>query len=728
MTTNEDFVVLGGTSLGDTTVDGILIVTGNTVIAGETVIDSDTFKLRANTPQPLGSGYSYFGVNRGENVGGTANADTYIRWNEPNRYWDIRDVNDANSYYKIITQDLISDSVSLDSSSNVASSRSVKTVNDSVVSSNTAMKSYVDLKDLQIYSNVSILRANTEAFSSHADGAYDQANTATTNAATADQKAVSAGVYANTAITNAATADQRAVTSGVYANTAISDAATAQTHANAGYDWANGAYSLANTKFSSSGGTILGSVAITGTLSIDGDFSVTGTSTVDSDAFLLRANTPQPFGSGYSYFGVNRGANTDAQIRWNEASKYWDLVNIDSNSYFKIITSDLLSSSTTSLSTSNVATSLSVNTVNQNITTANTKLKSYADGTFFTKSGGTISGDATVTGNLTVSGTTTIINTTELQIGDNIITLNADLPGTSTPSQNSGIEINRGTSSNVSLFWNETNDKWSFTNDGANTLIIGSYSGEVQANLATQYATSAGSYANGAFTKANTANTNAATADGKAVTAQSHANAGYNQANTATTNAATAQSHANAGYNQANTATSSSATATQYALSAGSYANSAYIQANTANTNAATADQKAVSAGSYANSAFSKANTATTNAATADQRAVTSGSYANSAFTKANSAYDAANTALAQNPYVEDDENTNATRYITFVDDSTAGYKRLNEDSALNYNPSTNTLTAGVLKTSVITIGENSVTGNGTSILDGFVIDCGTYS
>jgi len=28
----------------------------------------------------------------------------------------------------------------------------------------------------------------------------------------------------------------------------------------------------------------------------------------------------------------------------------------------------------------------------------------------------------------------------------------------------------------------------------------------------------------------------------------------------------------------------------------------------------------------------------------------------------------------------------------------------------------------------VITINENSVTGNGTSILDGFVIDCGTYS
>ena len=45
--------------------------------------------------------------------------------------------------------------------------------------------------------------------------------------------------------------------------------------------------------------------------------------------------------------------------------------------------------------------------------------------------------------------------------------------------------------------------------------------------------------------------------------------------------------------------------------------------------------------------------------------------------------------------YIEDDEATNATRYITFVDNSTASYKRLNEDSSLTYNPATNTVTAG---------------------------------
>jgi hypothetical protein len=46
-------------------------------------------------------------------------------------------------------------------------------------------------------------------------------------------------------------------------------------------------------------------------------------------------------------------------------------------------------------------------------------------------------------------------------------------------------------------------------------------------------------------------------------------------------------------------------------------------------------------------------------------------------------------------PYIEDDDTTNATRLLVFVDDSTAGFKRLNEDASLTYNPSTNVLTAG---------------------------------
>lgn len=43
-------------------------------------------------------------------------------------------------------------------------------------------------------------------------------------------------------------------------------------------------------------------------------------------------------------------------------------------------------------------------------------------------------------------------------------------------------------------------------------------------------------------------------------------------------------------------------------------------------------------------------------------------------------------------PYVERDDSTNATRYLAFVDSNTAGNQRLNLDTDLNYNPSTNVL------------------------------------
>lgn len=73
--------------------------------------------------------------------------------------------------------------------------------------------------------------------------------------------------------------------------------------------------------------------------------------------------------------------------------------------------------------------------------------------------------DLTLTGDLVVQGTTTTINTQELNIADNNIVLNSDL--TTAPTQNAGIEIERGNQTNVNLRWNETTDKWQITNDGA---------------------------------------------------------------------------------------------------------------------------------------------------------------------------------------------------------------------------------------------------------------------
>jgi|TARA_Y100000034_G_scaffold129051_1_gene184765 hypothetical protein len=80
--------------------------------------------------------------------------------------------------------------------------------------------------------------------------------------------------------------------------------------------------------------------------------------------------------------------------------------------------------------------------------------------------------DATVNvrGNLTVTGTTTTVNTETINLADNIIVLNSNETGT--PSENAGIEVERGTSANVSIYWEEAKDSW-FASDGSVSAEIG---------------------------------------------------------------------------------------------------------------------------------------------------------------------------------------------------------------------------------------------------------------
>jgi hypothetical protein len=85
----------------------------------------------------------------------------------------------------------------------------------------------------------------------------------------------------------------------------------------------------------------------------------------------------------------------------------------------------------------------------------------------------TISNDLTVTGNLTVNGTTTTLNTNTLAVEDNIVVLNSNITGT--PSTNAGIEVERGTSTNASITWNETSDKWTAGIAGSEIAIARKY-------------------------------------------------------------------------------------------------------------------------------------------------------------------------------------------------------------------------------------------------------------
>jgi hypothetical protein len=72
----------------------------------------------------------------------------------------------------------------------------------------------------------------------------------------------------------------------------------------------------------------------------------------------------------------------------------------------------------------------------------------------------TFNGNLTVTGTLTVQGSTTTIESNTLTVGDNIIVLNNDVTGT--PSQDAGIEIERGSSDNALIGWKEDGDIFEF--------------------------------------------------------------------------------------------------------------------------------------------------------------------------------------------------------------------------------------------------------------------------
>ena len=91
----------------------------------------------------------------------------------------------------------------------------------------------------------------------------------------------------------------------------------------------------------------------------------------------------------------------------------------------------------------------------------------------------TASGNAVINGSLTVSGTTTTINTETVNIADNQIVLNSNFTG-ATPTQNGGIEIERGTQPNKTFVWDETADKWTV---GSEALVAGSFQGPLVGNV-----------------------------------------------------------------------------------------------------------------------------------------------------------------------------------------------------------------------------------------------------
>lgn len=152
---------------------GGLSVGGNFVINGSTVYNSNTFTLSANTNAAQ---ISYFNVNRG-----STGANASIRWNELDKFFDIRDVA-TSTHYRILTDQFLSDSVSSSNSKNIATSTAIKTVNDSLNAANTWLQANTGLALQTALANTgaanNIIQSQITALNTYSAGSFTQANAA----------------------------------------------------------------------------------------------------------------------------------------------------------------------------------------------------------------------------------------------------------------------------------------------------------------------------------------------------------------------------------------------------------------------------------------------------------------------------------------------------------------------------------------------------------------------
>jgi hypothetical protein len=104
----------------------------------------------------------------------------------------------------------------------------------------------------------------------------------------------------------------------------------------------------------------------------------------------------------------------------------------------------------------------------------------------------TLAGELYVNGNVTFNGgTITEVATEQLKVSDNIITLNSDVPADVDPTENAGIEINRGTEGIMPfIIWDEANDvakvvvgKDADGNWVLDTIATGGNTDDIQAEL-----------------------------------------------------------------------------------------------------------------------------------------------------------------------------------------------------------------------------------------------------
>ena len=533
--------------------------------------------------------------------------------------------------------------------------------------------------------NAAFVKANSGFI--HANAAFDFANTLSGGAAIDNV----ARITANSGFIQANAAFLQANTPSYTANSAASYANAAFLQANSGFFHANAAFIRANNSLdANNGGSVSGTILSTANVRADyvvantGFASAAGLSKLSlSDIGIVAIDVAsQQFKFGAAgiesnpgiYGGTFGGNKLSLNNETNLRSERYDVVKIQTGTDGTTPNEWVFSNNSLTAPGGITANGFTAGGINVVPTLSASYVR--ANNSLDANNGGTVTGDVRITGNLTVTGNTTYVNTSQVLIADNIITLNAAINQASAPTVDAGIEVDRGSSANVYMLWNETQDRWTFTNDGnayegvgyastapyanaaftvANGAFFHANAAFSAQNVTGQYANSAFAQANGAFIVANAASLQANSAffhANGAFSAQNatgqYANSAFIQANSAYIHANASFIWANASFNQANAAFTVANGAFFHANAGFVIANVALLQANAAFQVANVAILQANSAFFHANAAFITANSGFIQANYAFEAANSAGVYANSAYRHANAAFITGNSAFTQ--------------------------------------------------------------------------------
>jgi len=317
------------------------------------------------------------------------------------------------------------------------------------------------------YANSAYAQAN--AANSLAGSAYGQANAAFAQANAANQYANSAFAKANTVASDLANFSSLFAGIEVTQNTRIGNA---ETQTQAAFDKANSAnvlaqaaFNTANTKFSSSGGTITGDTVVTGNLTITGAtvYANTENLTVKDNIITLNSNvTGAP--SLSAGIEVNRGSSTNTKLLWSEANTAWEFTN-NGTTYEKIAGLTYVQAAFNAANTAGGADTFARQTANAAFTQANTATtlaqaafnKANTSDAVLTSTVDTFTGDGSTVA-YTLSTTPATINYTTAVIGgvtqprSAYSVVGTTLTFTSAPANTQIIEVTTIGTSNTTLY------------------------------------------------------------------------------------------------------------------------------------------------------------------------------------------------------------------------------------------------------------------------------------